>query len=138
MTDRKAARQQLTEWILKLHHHGQMQSQTDRDAYVAAWLAILDLAVNNVVDLSPPPPPKQDAFIKPLPVREVLDSPEKLAAARKKLEQLAARERQLSAMRWDRMEARHDAELRNIRNEIACLNVEVGLASKMTGAAHAG
>jgi hypothetical protein len=136
MTDRKAARQQLAGWVLKLHHHGQMQSQTDRDAYLAAFFAILDLAVNQVVDLSPPPP-KQNAFITPLPTREVLDTPQKLAAARKKLDQLAARERQLSAMRWDRMEARHDQELRNIRNEIACLNVEVGLASKMTGAAHA-
>ena len=137
MTDRKTARQQLTEWALKLHHHGQMQSQTDRDAYVAALLAILDLAVNQVVDLSPAPP-KQNAFITPIPAREAINTPEKLAAARKKLEQLAKRERQLSAMRWDRMEARHDQELRNIRNEIACLNVEVGLASKMQGAAHAG
>jgi hypothetical protein len=137
MTDRKAARQELIEWVLKCHHHGQMQSQSDRDAYVAAWLQILDLAVNQVIDLSPVPP-KQNAFITPIPAREVINTPEKLAAARKKLTQLAARERQLSAMRWDRMEARHDQELRNIRNEIACLNVEVGLASKMTGAAHAG
>jgi hypothetical protein len=137
MTDRKTARQELTEWVLKLHHHGQMQSQTDRDAYLAAFFAILDLAVNQIIDLSPPPPPKQDAFIAPIPAREVINTPEKLAAARKKLTQLAAHERQLSAMRWDKQEARHDAELRNIRNEIACLNVEVGLASKMTGAAHA-
>jgi hypothetical protein len=137
MSDRKAARQELMEWGLKLHHHGQMQSQSDRDSYVAALLAILDLAVNQVVDLSPAPP-NQNAFITTIPAREVINTPEKLAAARKKLEQLAKRERQLSAMRWDRMEARHDQELRNIRNEIACLNVEVGLASKMTGAAHAG
>jgi len=136
MTDSKAARQQLTEWILKLHHHGQMQSQTDRDSYVAAWLAILDLVINQVVDLSPAPP--KQSPLQPLPQREILNTPGKLAAARKKLDQLAARERQLSAMRWDRMEARHDQELRNIRNEIACLNVEVGLASKMQGAAHAG
>ena len=135
MTDKKAARQQLTEWILKLHHHGQMQSQTDRDAYVAAWLAILDLVMTEVIDLSPAPP--KQTMLTPIPAREVINTPEKLAVARKKLEQLAARERQLSAMRWDRMEARHDQELRNIRNEIACLNVEVGLASKMTGAAHA-
>jgi hypothetical protein len=136
MTDRKAARQQLSEWILKLHHHGQMQSQTDRDSYVAAWLAILDLVMNQVVDLSPAPP-KQDAFVKPIPAREVINTPEKLAAARKKLDQLAARERQLSALAWNKQEARHDAELRNVRNEIACLNVEVKLASKMQGAAHA-
>ena len=135
MTDRKAARQQLTEWILKLHHHGQMQSQTDRDSYVAAWLAILDLVMTQVIDLSPPP--AKQSPLQPLPVREILDTPQKLAAARKKLEQLAARERQLSALAWNKQEARHDAELRNIRNEIACLNVEVGLASKMQGAAHA-
>ena len=110
MSDRKAARQELMEWGLKLHHHGQMQSQSDRDSYVAALLAILDLAVNQVVDLSPAPP-NQNAFITTIPAREVINTPEKLAAARKKLEQLAARERQLSAMRWDRMEARHDQEL---------------------------
>jgi hypothetical protein len=136
MTDRKTARQELIEWALKLHHHGQMQSQSDRDSYVAALLAILDLVINNVVDLSPPPP-KQNAFITPLATREILNTPEKLAAALKKLEQLAARERQLSALAWNKQEARHDQELRNIRSEIACLNVEVGLASKMQGAAHA-
>jgi hypothetical protein len=135
MTDRKAARQQLIEWILKLHHHGQMQSQTDRDSYVAAWLAILDLAVNQVVDLSPAPP--KQTMLTPIPAREVINTPEKLAAASKKLDQLAARERQLSALAWNKQEARHDAELRNVRNEIACLNVEVKLASKMQGAAHA-
>jgi hypothetical protein len=130
MSDRKAARQHLIEWALKLHHHGQMQSQSDRDSYVAAMLAILDLVINNVVDLSPPPPPKQDAFITPIPVREVINTPEKLAAARKKLEQFAARERQLSALAWNKQEARHDAELRNVRNEIACLNVEVRRRSR--------
>ena len=109
MTDRKAARQQLTEWILKLHHHGQMQSQTDRDSYVAAWLAILDLAVNNVVDLSPPPP-KQDAFITPIPARPVIDSLEKLAAARSKLIKLQALERRLLAIPWNRQEARQVIE----------------------------
>ena len=136
MTDRKAARAQLIEWALKLHHHGQMQSQSDRDSYVAAMLAILDLVINNVVDLSPPPP-KQDAFVKPIPAREVINTPEKLAAARKKLVDLAAEERKLAAMSWNQMEARHEARLRFVRGELAALNIEVGLASKMTGAAHA-
>jgi hypothetical protein len=120
-----------------MHRHGQMQSQTDRDAYVAALLAVLDLVINNVVDLSPPPL-KQDAFVKPIPARPVIDSLEKLAAARSKLIELQAIERRLLAIPYNRQEARHDAELSATRHEIACLNVDIKIASAMERTAHAG
>jgi len=106
---KKATRAQLIEWALAMHRHGQMQSQTDRDAYVAALLAVLDFVINNVVDLSPPPP-KQDAFITPIPARPVIDSLEKLAAARSKLIKLQALERRLLAIPWNRQEARQVIE----------------------------
>ena len=76
---KKATRAQLIEWALAMHRHGQMQSQTDRDAYVAALLAVLDLVINNVVDLSPPPP-KQDAFITPIPARPACTNASSMAA----------------------------------------------------------
>ena len=134
---KKTARAQLIEWALAMHRHGQMQSQTDRDAYVAALLAVLDLVINNVVDLSPPPL-KQDAFVKPIPARPVIDSLEKLAAARSKLIELQAIERRLLAIPYNRQEARHDAELSATRHEIACLNVDIKIASAMERTAHAG
>jgi hypothetical protein len=137
MTDRKAARAQLIEWALKLHHHGQMQSQSDRDSYVAAMLAILDLVINNVVDLSPLPL-KQNAFITPIPARPVIDSLPKLKAARERLARLQQDERRLAALAWNKQTAADDEKLRVTRSEIMSLGIEIKIVSAMERTAHAG
>jgi hypothetical protein len=128
MTDRKAARVQLVEWLLAAHRHSQINGQSDRDAWVNAWLAVLDLIMNQVVDLSPMPP-KQPA-LTPIPPRPVIDSIPKLQAARKRLVELGAEERKLAAMSWNQMEARHEG-LRFVRGEISALTVEIRMAAHM-------
>jgi hypothetical protein len=133
---KKATRAQLIEWLLEAHRHGTpMTAQSDKDAWVNAWLAVLDLVMTEVVDLSPIPVKEK---LQPIPARPVIDSLEKLAAARSRLIELQALERRLRAIPWNRQEARHDAELSAARHEIACLNVDIKIASAMERTAHAG
>jgi hypothetical protein len=136
MTDRKAARVQLVEWLLAAHRHSQINGQSDRDGWVNAWLAAFDLVMNQVVDLSPMPP-KQPA-LTPIPPRPVIDSIPKLQAARKRLVELGAEERKLAAMSWNTMEARHEDRLRFVRNEMTILTGEIRVAAAMERTAHAG
>jgi hypothetical protein len=136
MTDRKkTARAEVIEWLYEAHRHSQINSQSDRDAWVNAWLAVLDLVVTQVVDLSPIPVKEK---LQPIPARPVIDSLPKLHAARAKLVELQALERRLRAIPYNKQEARHDAELSATRHEIACLNVDIKIASAMERTTHAG
>jgi hypothetical protein len=130
----RLARVELIDRLSEVHIKGMLNSVTDRQAFIAKWLAILELA--KVADLSPLP--VKEETLKPIPKREVIDSPEKLARARAKLAGLEGRERHLAAIAWNQQEARHDQELRDVRHEIACLNVEIKIASAMERTAHAG
>jgi hypothetical protein len=129
MTEKKAARAELIQWLLEAHRHGTpMTAQSDKDAWCNAWLAILDLVMNPVVDLSPIPTKET---LQPIPKREVINTLEKLAAARQRLVQLQSRERALLAIPQFRLEARHDQELRDVRGEQAALAIEIRMASAM-------
>jgi hypothetical protein len=129
MTERKkTARAEVIEWLYEAHRHSQINSQSDRDGWVNAWLAVLDLVMTQVVDLSPIPVKEK---LQPIPTRPVIDSLPKLAAARAKLVELQAQERRLLAIPWNRQEARHDAELSATRHELAALTVEIRMAAHM-------
>jgi hypothetical protein len=129
MTERKkTARAEVIEWLYEAHRHSQINSQSDRDAWVNAWLAVLDLVMTQVVDLSPIPVKEK---LQPIPARPVIDTLPKLHAARAKLVELQAQERRLLAIPQFRLEARHDQELRDLRGEQAALAIEIRMASVM-------
>jgi hypothetical protein len=122
-------REQLETQLVVAHYAGLMNSNAERRKYVNAMIEYGRLLkIATAADLAPAPVKER---LAPIPQREIIDTIPKLAAAREKLVRLQQLERELTALAWNKQEARHDEQLRQTRSEIVSLGIEIKMAAHM-------
>jgi len=126
-------REQLETQLVVAHYAGLMNSNAERRKYVNAMIEYGRLLkIATAADLAPAPVKER---LTPIPQRIVIDSLEKLRAAREKFARLEIEERRLAAIcagpLYKQGDASVDERLRATRSEIAALSVEIRMAAAM-------